>query len=104
MRRRGRIIVSNGQIAQNGASVTKCVVLRHDALAERQFLREIVDEQRPAVVEKVARLLVRLLLHLVRQAAGRPDLAVRMRVRAAHDLAAVLENLHRADVGARRRD
>ena len=41
---------------------------------------------------------MRLLLEFVGQVAGRPDLAVRMRVRAAHDLTAVLKDLHGPDV------
>ena len=74
-------------------------VLRHDPLAQAQFLGEIVDQQRTAMGDEILRLGVGLLLHLVRQMPGRPDLAVRMRVGAAHDLAAIFEDLHRADVG-----
>ena len=72
-----------------------------DALAARELLLEIVEEQDPAALEEIFGLRSRLLLELVRQMARRPDLAVRMRVRAAHDLAAVLEDLDGSDAFAR---
>ena len=98
MRRRGRIIVSNGQIAQNGTSTTKSSFCEHDPLAARQLLVEVVDQHRPAVLQEIFGLAMRLLFEFVGEMAGRPDLPVRMRVRAAHDLAAVLEDLHGADL------
>ena len=77
------------------------LVHEDDPLAALELLLEIVDEQDPAVFEEIGRLRARLLLELVRQMARRPDLAVRMRVRAAHDLAAVLEDLDGGDAFAR---
>src|SRR5208337_3828205 len=64
----------------------------HDPLAERELLLEIVDQQDPAVVKEIFGLAMRLLLEFVRKVARRPDLAVRMWVGAAHDLATVLED------------
>ena len=59
-----------------------------------------MSRRRPCLRE-IVRLAMRLLVEFVRQAPRRPDLPVRMRVRAAHDLAAILEDLHGADVGQR---
>ena len=78
--------------------MTKCAFSATIRSLKREFLGEIVDQQRPAMRDEILRLGVGLLLHLVGQMAGRPDLAVRMRVGAAHDLAAVLENLYGSDI------
>ena len=50
------------------------------------------------MLEEVLELAVEFLADLIRNRLVRPDLAVRMRIARAHDLAAVLEDLYVVDV------
>ncbi len=77
-----------------GTHHEETVVLPDHALALLRLKFGIVRQQVPAVFRLVLGHLRELLAGLLGQRAGRPDLAVRVRVRAAHGGALVLEDLH----------
>ena len=77
-----------------GAHDEEAVVLPDHALALLRLELGVVRQQVPAVLPPVLGHLRELLAGLLGQRAGGPDLAVRVRVGAAHGGALVLEDLH----------
>ena len=90
--------ISNGQTAQKGTRAVKCslaATIRSPLLALR---RQVIAQQAGPVLLAGSRFwAAQLFGRLDGQVAGRPDLAVRVRVGAAHHRALVLEDLHIVD-------
>ena len=85
--------VSNGQTAQNGTSTLKCVIAANDPFTAALFLRQVIQQQRGVVIREISALGEQLTAGLGGDMPGRPDLAVRVRVGAAHHGAFVLKYL-----------
>ena len=90
-------MVSNGQIAQNGTSTTKCSFWQTMRSLRLLLKRQVVAQQTGLMKRQIVALGGRLLGEFIRQTMARPDLTVRMRIARPHHHPSILENLHRVD-------
>ncbi len=74
------------------------LIVADDSILALQLDVEVIAEQRSAFPVRVALHVKQLFRRLAGYVALRPDLPVRVRIAAAHDLTLVLEDLHMVDV------